>query len=198
MPKASSDVLATPLSMRHHARPILQVTHRHRMKKQRLEHHYPFPRERLVGFLMSRAFHEAKYPAMGRDDAEVLSAQRSDDVFEAVVRYPATADGPLPAFIKKLIGERVSLTQTDRWDCRALTGTINVTIKPGPGVRIDADVQLLDQGASTLLRMDWRVECRVPLIGGKVEDFLVGDLISKAATDERAAITAIRTALEIS
>lgn len=166
------------------------------MKTIRLEHHYPFPRAELVDFLWSSAFHEAKYRAMGRNDAEVLSATRGASAFNVVVRYPATADGPLPEFIKKLIGERVSLTQIDRWDCVRHSGTIDVTIKPGPGVSLHADVQLLEQGAKTLLRMDWKVECRVPLIGGKVEQFLVGDLTSKAATDERAAVAALRAALE--
>lgn len=166
------------------------------MKTLRLEHRYPFPREQMAPYFFSRAFHEAKYLAMGRDDATVIADSRQADRFDITVRYPATADGPLPEFIKKLIGERVSLTQVDAWNLDTLRGQLDVTIKPGPGVRLWADVQLLDEGATTLLRMDWKVECRVPLIGGKVEQFLVGDLTSKAATDERGAIAALRNALE--
>ncbi len=166
------------------------------MKTLRLEHRYPFPRAQVAPYFLSRAFHEAKYRAMGRDDALVLADLHEAGRFEITVRYPATADGPMPEFIKKLIGERVSLTQIDTWNTDTLRGEIQVTIKPGPGVRLWGELQLLDAGATTVLRMDWQVECRVPLIGGKVEQFLVGDLSSKAATDERGAIAALRAALE--
>lgn len=147
------------------------------------KHSFRQPVEALTKMYFSRAYHERKYDMMKARNVEVLELVDEPDRFHIVVRFSTDADAPLPDFAKRVIGDSLAITQTDSWDRKALKGTINVEIKGAP-VKVSADMVIRSEpsgGASN--NFVWNVQCGIPLVGGKIEKIIAGDIQSKAGAD---------------
>ena len=91
----------------------------------------------------------------------------------------------MPDFVKKFIGERISVTQTDSWDAASKTGKITTEIKGAP-VKVTAEMKLSGDAKSAVNKMKWTLACSIPLVGGKIEGFLAEDIKTKSARDQKA------------
>jgi hypothetical protein len=86
------------------------------------------------------------------------------------------ATDKVPSFVRKLTGDEIAISQVERW-----TGTraeVNSTVPGAPGT-VTGTNELLADGAVTTLRVVRDVTVRLPLVGGKLAQF-VGDMHTKA------------------
>lgn len=153
----------------------MQYTDQHRFKQ---------PVAALTAMYFTQRYHEEKYRLMKASDVSVLSCTDTPDRFEITIRYTTTSDAPLPDVAKKLVGETITVVQTDRWDRRALRGGLQIEIKGAP-VSIRADMQVKPDGTGSANHFVWEVKCNIPLIGGKIEKVLMEDVRIKATADAR-------------
>lgn len=95
---------------------------------------------------------------------------------------------PLPAFAQRVIGNAVRVTQHYEWDPLTQTGTLRVTPAMLP-MQLEGRLQILPGPTAAQCRVasHWQVECRIPLVGSKIEQLLLDDL-QRRLEQEREAI----------
>lgn len=133
-----------------------------------------------------QAFFERKYKDSGAWDIKVLECKKTDTSFSIKCSRTVKND-VLPDIAKKFMGENSVIIQQDTWDLVKMTGRLEVEIKGAP-VKITADMTLKDEGSGSANVMKWNVSCGIPLIGGKLEQIVGGDIQMRSKED--AAISA--------
>jgi Protein of unknown function (DUF2505) len=74
----------------------------------------------------------------------------------------------------KFLGEKLNLEQTERWSAPAADGsrTSHLVISiPTAKVTATGEQKLVPSGAGSELTLAGNVECKIPLVGGKVAGF---------------------------
>jgi hypothetical protein len=88
-----------------------------------------------------------------------------------VTRRDLPADG-LPDFVRSVVGQTLSVTETYVWGASGAdggrTGTLTVEVAGAP-VALRADVRLFSSGGGTTISIDGDLKAAIPLFGGKVE-----------------------------
>lgn len=119
-----------------------------------------------------------KYEALGHTEMELVSREEhKDGGVTLVTRRVVPLE--LPGFAKKVLSPRQSVTQTDTWtgpDADGVrTGTFTVVGKGTP-VQVRGKMRLTPTSARKSTNVIVAtVECKIPLIGGKIADFVAGD-----------------------
>jgi Protein of unknown function (DUF2505) len=125
-----------------------------------------------------------KYEALGDSDVELVA--RDEDPGGGVTLVTRrVVPLELPGFAKKVLSPRQSVTQADVWsgadDKGVRTGTFEVVGKGSP-VQVCGTMRLAPKGKNRCDNVtNVTVGCKVPLIGGKIAGFVVGD--TKRAVD---------------
>lgn len=148
------------------------------------KHSFDKPAATVMKMYSDKAFFERKYQDQGAWDIEVLEHQKTATQFRIKCRFAMKNDAPLPDFAKKFLGESVQVTQTDTWDLKKMTGRIEAEIKGTP-VKLSAEMALKDEAKGAVNHMKWTVSCGIPLIGGKLEQVVAGDVQMKSRKDEK-------------
>jgi hypothetical protein len=139
---------------------------------------FPFAVEEVFLTGVSKEYIEAKAPALGHEDAVILELEDGPDGGTARVRY--TVESDLPGWAKKILPSRNTITESHSWPGpgsdggRAYAFTVAVANVP---VEIRGSVRLVAV-SPTSCRTEARVEVKasLPLVGGKLEDLVAGDL----------------------
>ncbi|MDT0496123.1 DUF2505 family protein [Algiphilus sp. W345] len=76
---------------------------------------------------------------------------------------------PLPAFAQRLIGEALRVTQHYTWDPRRQTGVLHITPSILP-IRLEGTLQVPPHPERSRVSSHWRIECRIPLVGHKIDN----------------------------
>ena len=147
------------------------------------KHSFDKPAATVMKMFSDRAYFERKYRELGFRDIEVLEHAADGRRFRIKVRYSAPNSAPLPEFAKKFLGENNVITQSDAWDVEKKTGRIEAEIKGVP-VRVSADMKLADEAGGSANTLKWNLSCGIPLIGGKLEQVVAGDIQAKSKTDQ--------------
>jgi hypothetical protein len=121
---------------------------------------------------------KSKYEAIGQSEVQLV---RRDDGDDGSVTMVTTRVVPLelPGFAKKVLSPKQHVTQTDVWsgpDSKGRrTGTFVVEAKGTP-VRVHGTLALTPRkGSGCTNTTDVTVDCKVPLIGGKIADLVAND-----------------------
>lgn len=141
-------------------------------------HTYQHPADEVFEALTDFEAVKSKYEAIGQSEVRLVRRDRGDD---GSVTLVTTRVVPLelPGFAKKVLSPKQQVTQTDVWaaadsDGRR-SGTFVVEAKGTP-VRLHGALQLAPRGAKGCTNTtDVAVECKVPLIGGKIADLVAND-----------------------
>ncbi len=139
---------------------------------------FPYSTEEVFQTGIRKDYIEAKAPALGHEDAELLELEDGPDGGRARARYTIETD--LPSWAKKMLPARSTITESHSWPGRGSDGgrsyafTADVANVP---VEIRGSVRILSTGPSSC-RSEARVEVKasLPLVGGKLEDLVAGDL----------------------
>lgn len=146
------------------------------------KHTFDQPAATVLKMFSDKAYFERKYKELGFRDIQVLEHSVDAKRFRIKVRYTAPNSAPLPDFAKKFLGETNTVVQSDAWDLERKTGRLEAEIKGVP-VKVSADMRLADEGAGSANTLKWSLSCGIPLIGGKLEQVVAGDIKAKGAAD---------------
>lgn len=135
-----------------------------------------------------RLFHDPdfmkdKYAGIGARNVAVLECAGSDGDYRVKVKREVPAD--VPALLKKFLNPWNTLTQSEQWAGK--TGgpyrcKISIDIAGVP-VSIAGEMELRTQGEGCVNDVRLEVKCGIPLVGGKLADF-VGSDAEKAVQEE--------------
>lgn len=135
----------------------------------------------IMTMFSDRSYFERKYSELANSfEIREHRHEANDFHIKAFLHYDFEA--PVPGFAKKFIGDALTVTQEDTWDCETRKGQLDVHIAGAP-VSIHADMELVETASGCENRMNWTIDCRVPLVGGKLEKLILQDITSKAPRD---------------
>jgi hypothetical protein len=141
-------------------------------------HSYGRPAADVFALLTDFKAVRDKYEALGQSDVELVRMQRRKDGSVTLVTQ-RVVPLELPGFAKRFLSPKQKVVQTDDWSPAntkgVRTGTFTVEAKGTP-VRVFGLLRLAPHGAKGCINTtDVTVECKVPLIGGKLADFVSKD-----------------------
>ena len=143
--------------------------------KFRESYSYPAGVEDVFALMSDDAFRtKAAEDSKGRDVSTTVEKDGGDTVVTLIRTQPATSS-KVPDFVKKLIGDTVTIKQVERWEApdahgsRTATVTMKVTGKPA-GFKGKATLKPAGKGSEFTLAGDVKVD--VPFVGRKVEPLI--------------------------
>lgn len=116
---------------------------------------------------------------------ELLSVEEGPERTVVRVRYRFVAD--LPAAAKRVISaDRISWVEETIYDPRTLTAVVEFLPDDDPDrLEASARVRFANVGTGSTRTVSGRLRVRVPLVGGRVERVIVGDLQKWLAEEGR-------------
>ena len=140
------------------------------------------PAASVLKMYSDRTYFERKYSALdGVKDFAIIECETKGDTFRIKHRSQQRSDIPMPDFAKKILGEYNAVVQQDTWNLKTGVGRLEIELKGVP-LKISADMKV--SGAPNASNaFVWNVSCSIPLLGGKLEKFIVEDIRTKSAAD---------------
>lgn len=152
------------------------------MKKVTAKHFYPFDIETLI-----RAFHEeadilAKLENSGAKDI-TLDIEDTDSGFNVSIERSMPAD--VPSVLKSFLGEWNEVKQTETWTGSNDSGyRCDLTIDiEGVPVSIKGKLEITHADLITTNNIEFAVSAGIPLVGGQLEKFVVGNMEKSIAEE---------------
>jgi hypothetical protein len=145
-----------------------------------VSHAYDCDVATLHAILTDPAYLEAKFPAIGFHDVEVLAATPGH------VEHRRVLQAPLPGFARKVLGESQTIVQIEDWtpDGDRVRGRFRGGAQGTP-ITMTGTLLIEPRGAGALLSVRGKVEVKIPLLGGKIAA-LVADKTKQSLEDEYA------------
>ena len=154
-------------------------------------HTYEHPVSEVFAVLTDFDAVRAKYEALGHADVEEVRREEGEDgSLTLVTRRVVPME--VPGFAKKVLSPKQNVTQTDEWSAAdaegGRTGTFRVEARGTP-VQLHGDLRLTPDGAGGCTNATTvTIECKLPLVGGKIADFVAKDT-RRAVDHEQAWMT---------
>jgi len=152
---------------------------------------YPAGVEAVFALISDDAFRtKAAEDARGRDVSTTVERDGDDTVVTLIRTQPATSSA-VPDFVKKLIGDTVTIRQVERWAApdadgnRTATVTMKVTGKPA-GFTGKGTLTADGKGAEFVVSGDVKVD--VPFVGKKVEPLVAKAIEASLRYDVKAGV----------
>lgn len=135
----------------------------------------------VMRMFSDRAYFERKYERTTLS-YEVLEHERSDDHFRIRCKLTMPSHVPLPGFAKKVLGETMTVVQEDVWDLSTRKGQLKIEMHGAP-ISINAEMSLEQGENGGENHVQWQINSRVPLIGGKIAKLVADDIQAKSPGD---------------
>lgn len=150
------------------------------------------PIEKVVAMLRDESYTTTKYEQAGGEQVKIERIDATDDSLTVVSTRVVTVD--LPGFAKKVLKPTNTMRQTDEWTRAAdgtWRGTFTVEVQGAPvrmhgTMRLDPVAGAGDGGGATTETVDIHIEVKVPLVGGKIADWVGKDEAKKQLDGELA------------
>ena len=153
------------------------------------EHVFEQPLDVVRKAYFDPEFAPKKYAALGLQDIKVTAQGKTGDESFVTCRFKMLPTINVPGFAQKFIKQDkpVGVQQTDRWNTTTNTGSLLVELAGMTSVTsLECQMTLEKHSKGTVNRMSWSVECKVPLIGGKLAKLLAEDIQQKSEADRQA------------
>jgi hypothetical protein len=143
-----------------------------------VEHTFDHPVDAVFGVLTDFEAVKAKYEAIGQHDIELVQRDQADDgAVTLVTRRVVPLD--VPGFAKKVLSPSQTVVQTDSWGAPEADGGRSGTFtaeSKGTPAQVSGRLRLSPDGPDACRNLsDIEIEVKVPLIGGKIADFVSKD-----------------------
>jgi hypothetical protein len=152
---------------------------------------YPAGVKDVFALMSDDAFRtKAAEDSNGRDVSTTVEKDGDETVVTLVRTQPATSSA-VPDFVKKLIGDTVTIKQVERWKApdadgnRTATVTMKVAGKPA-GFNGKATLKADGKGAEFVVSGDVKVD--VPFVGRKVEPLIAKAVGASLRRDVKAGV----------
>lgn len=143
--------------------------------KIKVLHQYTKDVETVFGRFHDPEFMKIKYAGIGARHIEVLECAGSEGRYTVKIKREVPAD--VPSLLKKFLNPWNTLIQNEIWEGK--TGgpyRCKIAIEiAGVPVSIGGVMELRTEGTGCVNEVQLEVKCGIPLIGGKLADFVGGD-----------------------
>src|SRR5690348_3276771 len=92
----------------------------------------------------------------------------------------------VPSFAKKLVGAKVNILQEETWHS-STSADLSVTIPGKPGEMLGT-ITVVGDGDGVTETVDVQVKVNIPLLGGKLENFIAGMLLRALKAENRVGV----------
>ncbi len=140
---------------------------------------YDAPADAVTAMLADKAFREEVCDYIGVTRKTVVIETVGEGLHVTIDQWQPT--GRIPSFAKKFVGDEVNIVQREIWTT-PLLGDIAVTIPGKPG-NMNGTARISEAHGVTTESVDMAVKVGIPLVGGKIEDF-IASLLLKALKAE--------------
>lgn len=145
------------------------------MMKIKALHQYAKDVDTVFGLFHDPDFMTAKYVALGARNVAIPECVGSDGRYAVKIKREVPAE--VPALLKKFINPWNTITQTERWEGKAggpYRCQFDIDIAGVPvGARGVMELRSTDGGCVNDVQLE--IKCGIPLVGGKLADFVGGD-----------------------
>lgn len=142
---------------------------------------YDAPADAVAAMLSDPAFREEVCRAV---DATSYSVSIDGDVAKKLVEIEMElATEGVPSFAKKFVGATTTVVQSEEW-ASPTQADIHVTIPGKPGAMVGTAV-LEERDGQTVQTVDLEIKVKIPLVAGKIEEFIAKLLESSLKAENR-------------
>ena len=141
----------------------------------RASHVYRHPVSKVWAAFSDPDFYQAKFEGIGHRRVEVVSSERDEDGFAIEVSREVPLD--VPAFLRGLLGEWNTLLQSERWTESGkdvYANELQIEARGVPAL-MTGTMKLAPKGKGCVNEVAITIRASVPLIGGKLEQFVSRD-----------------------
>lgn len=138
-------------------------------------HKYGEGLEEVYAAFTKPGFYKEKFAAVGAKNVKVLEKKKRGDAF--FIRTERDVPSDAPAMLRKFLGEWNTIVQTESWEPDGDGYCNEVEIESaGVPVTIEGSMRLQPQGAGCVNKLEFDIDCSIPFVGGKLEDFIARDM----------------------
>jgi hypothetical protein len=138
-------------------------------------HQYAKDVDTVFGLFHDPEFMKAKYVGIGARNVEVPECSGGDGRYTVKVKREVPAD--VPSLLKKFLNPWNTVVQSERWEGKAggpYCCAFEIDIAGVP-VTVKGVMELRSQGDGCVNDVQLEVKCGIPLVGGKLADFVGAD-----------------------
>lgn len=138
-------------------------------------HKYDASVDEVYAAFSKADFYKKKFAAVGASKVKVLEKKKRGDEF--YIRTQREMPSEAPAMLQKFLGEWVTVVQTESWepDDDGFLNSIEIE-SAGVPVTIEGTMSLQPAGSGCVNKLSFEVDCSIPFVGGKLEDFIARDM----------------------
>ncbi len=138
-------------------------------------HHYKQGVEAVFRFFSEADAVKEKYESIGARKVEILETEENDGLFTIKTRREVPAD--VPGILQKFLGAWNKVVQTEQWrlhpdGVRSCEMRVDIA---GVPVTVKGTMRLQSESGGCVNNVSINVTCGIPLIGGRLADFIGGD-----------------------
>lgn len=152
------------------------------MKKVNAKHFYSFDSATLIRAFNDEEVINAKLVDSGAKDVKTTITDTDDGFKVDIVRLmPAEA----PAGLSKFVADWNEVKQSETWTGSAESGykcDMSIVIADVP-VTIKGTMEMTSSGLLTTNNVELQISCGIPLLGGKLEKFVAGNIEKSVAKE---------------
>lgn len=151
-------------------------------------HRLPAPPETVLAMYRDPDYARRRFILAGHEAVEVTDQQLTAEHLRTASRYRMRPDIELPGLARRFVpqGMPVTVESVEEWVIATRRGRLDIRILPLPQTRITADLHLDADGDDSIIRIAWHIDCRIPLIGGRLAALLGEDIRIKSRKDHEA------------
>ena len=147
---------------------------------------YPGTVEHVHQAFADERYWLARLAESGADEATLDSIDIYDDGGIAVVTTQVLRADRLPGLVGQFHRGDLCIVRRENWSAVAekrAEATVSGEIEGAP-VRVDGNASLAPRDSGSRLTLTTQVEVRIPLVGGKIENFIGGSLTDLLAAEQ--------------
>jgi uncharacterized protein YndB with AHSA1/START domain len=149
----------------------------------RARHEYKHPVKKVWAAFSDPEFYQAKFEAIGHRNVEIVSTDTDDEGFSVEVSREVPLE--VPGFLRGILGEWNTLLQNERWTDAGkgvYTNELEIEARGIPAL-MTGTMTLSSHGKGCVNEVAITIRASVPLIGGKLEQFVSRDTEATLAAE---------------
>ncbi len=140
--------------------------------------------DQVASMLRDRDFRDAVCAYQRYTRRDVTITPKGDGMSVRIDQYRPADE--VPSFAKKLVGSEINILQEEEWSSPT-SGALKVTIPGKPG-SMEGTIRLVEVDGGVTETVEAEVKVAIPLIGGKLEDFIGGMLLRALKAEQRVGV----------
>jgi len=149
----------------------------------RARHQYKHPVKKVWAAFSDPEFYQAKFEGIGHRNVEVIATDSDEDGFSIEISREVPLD--VPGFLRGMLGEWNTLLQNENWTVSgngAYANELEIEARGVPA-SMHGTMKLSSSGPGCVNEVAITIRASVPLIGGKLEQFVARDTEATLAAE---------------